>query len=231
MALTTPHRVPPTVLEGLELSLPPEDVWRFLGYPEGVAPPRGTAERIAAEIETARGWIQAKGAFRIDPAVEQALLDPPRPPGDERPAVALALGLVTAGPVLDEQVRHRLAADDAAGALLLDAVGSAAAEEAADQVCCRLAAAARGDAAPVPGDRFSGCRVSPGYGGWPLEAQTALFRTLPHEAIGVHLLASFLMVPRKSISFALWLDSEGAPLADLSDCARCLNRVCRHRRT
>ena len=39
------------------------------------------------------------------------------------------------------------------------------------------------------------CRVSPGYGDWPLAAQRLLFDLLPHAAIGVELLPSLMMRP------------------------------------
>ena len=58
------------------------------------------------------------------------------------------------------------------------------------------------------GDLDVGCRISPGYGRWPLSAQKALFARLPHETLGVSLNPSMMMTPRKSISFALWLGAK-----------------------
>jgi hypothetical protein len=117
---------------------------------------------------------------------------------------------------------------DTVGALLLDAMGSAAVEEAAD----RLGAIITGVEVPPDYDAPAvSCRISPGYGLWPLEAQGPLFGHLPHAAIGVTLRPSLLMEPRKSISFAMWLGADARPIAGLSGCDRCLLTTCRYRRT
>ena len=229
-------RIAPSSVDDLPLLLPLAEVWRYLSYPEGQTPPERTEERIARELETARRWMRARGLYRVDPPEEAALIGLPPivdaardDPLDSRPA-AVALGLVTIGPVLEEMVRHRLAADDALGALILDAIGSAAAEEAADRLCARVCAATAPSADDAEVGTFSGCRLSSGYGEWPIEAQRKVFARLPHDEIDVHLLSSMLMVPRKSISFALWLGADGRPRTDLGGCARCPNRTCRHRR-
>jgi len=112
-----------------------------------------------------------------------------------------------------------LSAGDASGALLLDAIGSAAAEAAADALGSRIAGgAAVGDVGELA---LSPCRVSPGYGDWPLSAQEAIFARLPHGELGVRLLPSLLMVPRKSITFALWFDAAGHALGDRRGCSCC----------
>lgn len=226
---------PPRVVDGLAVTVSAESVWRFLTYPEGRTPPERSAGRIADEIAGARPWVQARGVYRIDrPAGAHPLQLPlPEPPitpsnGNNEP-VAFALALVTAGPMLEEQIRHRLAADDSVGALILDAVGSAAAEEAADRLTVEILDRL-GERGASSASGYSGCRVSPGYGAWPLEAQRVVFQHLPHDEIGVGLLPSLLMVPRKSISFALWFDAEGRPISDLAGCARCPQTGCPQRR-
>ena len=80
------------------------------------------------------------------------------------------------------------------------------------------------EASPLP------CRISPGYGRWPLTAQTNVFDRLPHEQLGVELLPSLLMVPRKSISFAMWIGAEARPTAGLSGCHHCNLDHCQYRR-
>jgi len=72
--------------------------------------------------------------------------------------------------------------------------------------------------------------VSPGYGSWGIHSQKALFDRLPHHRIGVDLLPTMLMTPRKSISFAMWLGADRRPLAGLSGCARCGLVECRYRK-
>ena len=62
------------------------------------------------------------------------------------------------------------------------------------------------------------------------DAQRQLFSRLPAREVGVKLQPSLLMVPRKSISFAMWLGAEARPVAGLSGCARCHLEHCRYRR-
>ena len=109
-------------------------------------------------------------------------------------------------------------------ALLLDAAGSAAAEEAAD----RLGAVIAGDSSRD--DPRVTCRLSPGFGRWTLDNQPSLFGLLPHTDLGVHLEPSMMMVPRKSISFAMWLGARERPAAGLTGCDSCTLQHCRYRR-
>jgi len=139
-------------------------------------------------------------------------------------ADGLVLGLVTAGGGIERRVTELLGRGEAARALLLDAAGSAAAEEAAHRLSVRVVGGRTSVGADV------GCRVSPGYGRWPLSAQEALFARLPHDAVGVSLNPSMMMVPRKSISFALWIGARGAPRSGLSGCDTCGLAQCRYRR-
>jgi hypothetical protein len=219
--------VPPAgalvVNDGVAIALPAtirrDDVLGFLGYPPGRAPPPRTEALLTEVLEEARRLVTPRGAVvRLPAAGAQAVgLEP------LIDAAGLVLGLCTAGAAIEERA-GALAATDPTRALLLDAAGSAAAEEAAD----RLGALAVGAGSEASGT--ISCRVSPGYARWPLSAQQHLFELLPHEAIGVRLLPTFLMVPRKSISFAMWLGADARPLAGLSGCARCSLTTCRYRR-
>lgn len=207
----------------LAITIRHPDVLHFLGYPEGRAPGGQLAERLDALLTLARGIARPRGCYRTLPveAAPDLRLEPME-------AERLVIGLVTIGAGIEEQASHLARDGDTVGALLLDAIGSAAVEEAAD----RLGAVITG--AEVASDEDApalSCRISPGYGRWPIEAQTALFDYLPHAALGVTLRPSLMMAPRKSISFAMWLGSDARPIAGLSGCDRCLLTTCRYRRT
>ncbi len=62
---------------------------------------------------------------------------------------------------------------------------------------------------------------------WPLQAQLPLFDLLgdPHEAIGVHLTESLLMIPRHSVSGILFETK-----TDYVNCQLCPREKCSHRR-
>lgn len=222
------------------LSLPRADVLHFLGYPPGREPQPRVAALLDECLAEARGLVQGRGVWTTLPAEEAAEvgLVP-------IPASGLVIGLVTAGAAIVAAASARMLAGDATAALVLDACGSAAAEEAADRISAAIIASlggiaeGSGPATPeksaeeeVPGRAAAiSCRISPGYGKWPLASQPALFARLSHREIGVQLEYSLLMVPRKSISFAMWLGADARPLAGLSGCARCELESCRYRRS
>ncbi len=226
----------------MELSLPREDVLHFLGYPTGREPQPRVAALLDDCLTEARSLVHGHGLWTTLPveAATEIGLSPVAASG-------LVIGLVTAGAAIVAAASTRMERGDATGALILDACGGAAAEEAADRISAAIIAAMGGvsgsdgartparrdpatsDAAPSRAAAIS-CRISPGYGRWPLTSQAALFARLPHREIGVHLEHSLLMVPRKSVSFAMWLGADARPLAGLSGCARCELESCRYRR-
>ena len=214
------------------LSLPREDVLHFLGYPEGRAPQPRVAALIDECLAAARGLVHGRGVWTtlaVEDAVEVGLAP--------IAANGLVIGLVTAGAAIvaaaSPAIPPRLST---IAAEMRSAASSAAALPQASSTSAAVASprAMRSDAAaPAPAsDRPAAvsCRISPGYGRWPLSSQPALFARLPHREIGVHLDHSLLMVPRKSVSFAMWLGADARPLAGLSGCARCELESCRYRR-
>lgn len=198
------------------------DVLHFLGYPEGREPGGLLAARLDELLIEARALAEPRGCFRT-----LAVAAAPDVGLERMDAEALVVGLVTVGGGIEDRASGLIHGGDTVGALLLDAMGSAAAEETADRLGVVIAGGEipRGDDAPA-----LSCRISPGYGRWPLDAQTALFDHLPHAAVGVTLRPSLLMEPRKSISFAMWLGADARPIVGLSGCERCPLKTCRYRR-
>lgn len=205
----------------LEVSVRRDEVLRFLGYPEEFAPPRHIDALIDEAVAVGHRLARAAGTWeRL--AVGQAG-DVGLSPMD---ATDLVIGLATAGAHIEARVEELMGRGEVAQALLLDAVGSAVAEEAADRLSAAIVGNSGLEEVPeVP------CRLSPGYGAWPLSAQPLLFQRLRHRDLGVTLLPSLLMLPRKSISFAMWLGSCGPPAQGLAGCSRCALPHCRYRRT
>jgi hypothetical protein len=215
--------------EGVALALATElrreEVLRFLGYPEGRRPAPGVEAVLGPALDAGRALAEARGIFRRLPVLSAA--DAGLPPfGDGAPAAGLVLGLVTAGAALEQRSAELARGGRTAEALVLDAAGSAAAEEAADRLCALIV----GEGPRAARSERLACRVSPGYGDWPLAAQRLLFDLVPHQAVGVELLPSLMMRPRKSVSFAIWLDGGGRPVPGLADCRHCLLERCAFRR-
>ncbi|MGE5345297.1 MAG: hypothetical protein ACM3JH_05015 [Acidithiobacillales bacterium] len=211
---------PPVIVSALRLSVPEFDVLHFLGYPIGRRP-AGRLQRLYRDsLREARRLAAGRGVFVTLPVSSAGEVGLPAEEAD-----GLVLGLVTIGAGLERRVTELLDEGKAARALLLDAAGSAAAEEAARRLSARILGGRAGT------EEDAACRISPGYGRWPLSAQKSLFERLPHEALGVTLNPSMMMVPRKSISFALWLGARRAPRSGLSGCDTCRLPNCRYRRT
>jgi len=179
------------------------EVLHYLGYRDGKTPGARVESMLREILEEARGRIDARGLYLTAEEREIATLGLQPIAGAE-----LVLGISTIGPALEEEVARALRRGDSVRGLLLDAAGSAAAEEAADRLERRILKVRREvPREPCPRGFL---RFSPGYGDWPVTAQRALFDLLPAGEIGVSLLPSCLMVPRKSVSFALWLGAAGA---------------------
>ena len=112
-------------------------------------------------------------------------------------AEKVAICICTIGPELEQEVKELMEKNEMLRALILDALGSEAAEEVAIQSDRILAEKAR-EMNLWPSKRFS-----PGYGKWDIKEQRFIFRMLPAADIGVRLTESCMMVPRKSVSFRI----------------------------
>lgn len=117
-------------------------------------------------------------------------------------AEKIAAVLCTVGEQLEKKALEQMEQDPLLG-LALDAVGSAAAEALGNQVCAYLEAEAQKDGleTSIP--------LSPGMIDWPVsEGQPQIFKLLETEQQHldvplVELTSSFVMKPRKSVSFIL----------------------------
>ena len=215
----------------LAVAIRHEDVLRFLGYPERHRPRPRVEGLVRALSVEAGSLVAARGVYRRLPveAASDVGLEPME-------AAGLVIGLVTIGDAIERRASDLADAGNVTAAVILDAIGSVAVEEAANRLsACAVSDRRRHPGPPTPSAERDkapaiSCRISPGYGRWPLTAQPKLFEQLPHAAIAVALLPSLLMVPRKSISFAMWMGADARPIAGLSGCAHCELDPCLYRR-
>jgi hypothetical protein len=113
-------------------------------------------------------------------------------------AVSLALFAVTLGVQISERISALFDAGELAEGYILDQVASFAADELADIAAHRFQTdSARSDLAVLP--------YSPGYCGWHVSGQQALFAHLRPDEIGISLNDSCHMHPIKSVSGVLVL--------------------------
>jgi hypothetical protein len=138
-------------------------------------------------------------------------------------AEKMALFAVTCGQGVGDRIRELFNAHDYPLGAALDAAASLAADQAA-QVAQDSFSAAQ--------DKETGVlRYSPGYCGWHVSGQMALFAFLDPDAVGITLTESFLMHPLKSVSGVI---VAGQPdihrfVHDFSFCAACTGKECRER--
>jgi len=195
------------VCTDLAIGRPPaEEVRRHLGYPADALPKARIAERIEAVAAEAEGALRPRGVYAVY-AVEAQTPRRIQVAGVAiRGDVARFVGTVdkvgvvvaTAGAGVSE-LSERYARDgDSLDAWIADAIGSWAAEAAADAVTDRLSAHAGTGQAPA-GEAVT-LRYSPGYCGMSMAQQRVLFGLVDAEAVGVALLPSMLMRPLKSVS-------------------------------
>lgn len=118
----------------------------------------------------------------------------------------------TLGAEFDALLRARQARDMAQAAIL-DACGSALVEAGCDALTAELAA-------QFP-DRHLTDRFSPGYGDLPLTLQPMICTALDtHRRLGVHVTASLLLNPGKSVTAIIGLSNQ-PQMARVRGCAYC----------
>ena len=137
-------------------------------------------------------------------------------------ASSLGLAICTVGSRIDEEV-GRLMKEEPRKALAIEGGGIAALNLVGLLTANIIISNAKEEGLT------NGMQASPGQEGWPIEQQQTLFSVMPHDKIKVNLTESFLMLPRKSISFVIPLGEDMC--ADSIPCDFCSkNEQCRWRK-
>ena len=222
------------VCADLSIGRPPEEeVRRHLGYPAHAAPKARIAARMkvvaeaAAEVLWPRGVyavyaVNARTPRRIEVGGGVIRGEVVRFVG---PVDRIAVVVATAGAGVSELSERYGRDGDSLAAWIADAIGSWAAEAAADAVTDRVGAHAG------PGEAVT-LRYSPGYCGMAIAQQRVLFGLVDAEAAGITLLPSMLMRPLKSVSGIVGLGPMAGPgaVAPVSPCDACARIGCHMRR-
>jgi hypothetical protein len=210
---------------------------RAAGLPEGSEPDARLEDLVGAALQTLCELTEAAGLVAEVSINEFADIyrgegrnEEKTPVGDIYPqAEQLALFAVTLGRPVSDEISGLFARRDFALGSLLDSAASLAAERAADVLEGRYWLGVRTAATVSP--VAVTLRYSPGYCGWDMTGQRALFNALRPAQVGITLRDSCLMEPLKSISGVII----GGPPAihnhseDYPFCAACLERGCRAR--
>jgi hypothetical protein len=204
-------------IESFRIKIPRGHALRLLGIRKKGRRPRSTVvEMFDEEYEWAMKMVDPKAVM----AFSHAGL-----PGSSYidPAMPLVVVVCTIGMALEERVTELAGSGDAARALVLDALASAAAEEVADKsnhLICEMT---------TPTNFAPDSRRSPGYGKWDIREQRAIFDFLKPEEIDVVLTESCMMIPRKSISYVVPLEGGKPGQGPGQRCVRCGVKDCPYR--
>jgi len=224
----------PAVLKDVPLRVDRDEVLRFQGYKKGIDIPDAAVLSLFGEaLALGESLMEPRVVYRAAPVSGQGpdLIEV----GGERLTIpgigrlwgsleAVGAGICTVGPAIEDRVRALWDTRELPLAVMLDSVGSAAAEslaEYANDLLCQ--------AAIVAGTKVTN-RVSPGYAGWDTAEQAALFRLCPGDPIGVTLNDSCVMTPAKSLSFLVGVGPEARVDHYFTQCRRCWMRDCAYRR-
>jgi hypothetical protein len=241
-SLISSHAAPPAavgddlplaseVVASLPIALRAEDILRSVGYPAGATPPPPVVRSVEQALAEAGPWLEPRGAYALYAMADQTRrtlrIGGATIAGDIgeylHGARRVAVFMVTAGGEIARQAGLASQRGDAFAGLVLDAIGSWAAETTAEALMARLAGHLG------PGESFT-LRYSPGYCGMDLDQQRVLFQLAPAGAAGITLLPSLLMQPLKSISGIVGLGPEEVVGVHLSPCELCPQVGCHMRR-
>jgi hypothetical protein len=218
----------------LHLSLPPPDwleIHRYLGYPADATPSADIVQGIEQIVSPARARLEPRGAFSLYGVAGRTSrslsLGAATITGNVGEflgyARRVAVFVVTAGEPISRLSEDAGREGDAFAAWVLDALGSWAAEAAADALMERIR--------PHLGDHEAlTLRYSPGYCGMDIAQQRVLFRLVPADSVGVKLLPSLLMRPLKSVSGVVGLGPKEAVDRYRAPCDSCPQVGCHMRR-
>lgn len=207
------------------------EVLRFLGYPRGVFPPAPMQQAIEQVIARAEPRLQPRGTYSLYAVKSQTPRSLALGGGTILGNVGeflhgssrIAVFVVTAGGRITEFSAEAWGAGDTLAGWTIDAIGSWAAEAAAEALMQRVSL-------HLGADEGLTLRYSPGYCGMDLPQQRTIFALAQPGSIGVSLLPSMLMQPMKSVSGLVGLGPRELVGVNLSPCERCPQIGCHMRR-
>lgn len=208
------------IFKKIDLTIDDEEILRLLANQKRKKKTSNT--RLSNLIEETkpllRNLLHSRGMFKI--VDKKDLKGEPYFKGQDM----IVFGLCTIGKEVENKVNQLNQKGNLAQGIILDAMGSVATESAADflnlQICELCQKRGWG----------SSRRFSPGYGDWSLEGQKFIFSLLPAERIKVRLNPSCMMIPRKSVSFAIKIGEEFRSLRKKRICETCNLKNCPYRK-
>jgi len=138
----------------------------------------------------------------------------------------LVLGVVTIGSSLENKVSEFFTQGEYPRAIALDAVGTVAVEALSKYVRNLICQEVKDRNLQITR------HFSPGYNDWDISQQKDIFKIIPADKIGVSLTESYMMVPKKSLSWVIGIGKEIIITSKGDDsCKTCLAENCQFRKT
>lgn len=225
----------PVVLSEVPLQIDRDEVLRFQGYKKGIdAPTADVRDLLESALALGEQLMAPRAAYRAIPVAGQepdqirlangTALHIPQVQRLWGPLRAVGVAICTIGEPVEVRVRELFEAREFPLAVMLDSVGSAAAEclaEYVNDLLCQVA---------IPENLKATNRVSPGYAGWDVSEQAALFSLCPGDPIDVRLNNYCVMTPAKSISLLVGIGPDARVDHYFTQCRRCWMKDCAYRR-
>ena len=201
---------------------------RFMGYRRGAPQPLpqmiDDALHSAPPLCSVRGGFFLGGALTVDTTANvftvngNSFAAGPQIAPKLACASRAALFIATAGPAISTLSREQMDRGEMLEGYILDAIGSKTVERAINAMQADLAVRMNRQGETITN------RYSPGYCGWPVADQPALFSFFPPAFCGVTLTPSYLMNPIKSVSGVIGIGAQAhkKPYA----CATCTEENC-----
>ncbi|MEE8384345.1 MAG: hypothetical protein V3S01_00320 [Dehalococcoidia bacterium] len=201
----------------LSIAIRREEISRLLGYGDRQVPAR--VRRLLMDVEKEAQALLRPVSARLEMDAAAMARSP-----FLRDLDAVVVCLVTIGPALEEAVKAHHHAGELGRSLVLNAYGSAAVEVAADAAneIIRRDVERR--------ELLCSRRFSPGYGGWDVSEQRWIVEALEAERLAVSLTEGCMMVPHKSITFAVNTGTNPVEMRHDNACDGCGLATCDYRR-
>jgi len=202
-----------------KISIEQPEVLRYLGYgksKEDISP--AIKEVVENQIALAYSLIKPRAVYSfIDnlPLKDYYIF---------KGAIKIALGICTIGSELEDLADSHFRKGAYLEWLVLDACGTVATEKLVELVGDEIRKSVSEEGLK------SSERLSPGCAHWQLDGQHLVFSHFSHETAGVTINESYMMRPRKSVSFAYKLYGDGIEEVRSDKCLHCELYRCNYRK-
>ena len=228
------------IIKNIKLKINEEEVLRYQGYHHNKAvetneiilqitrgeieqsyclfEPKGIYSKVMIKNISSEGRINLENGLCLE--INNSMLNL------LRGASYLAFGLSTIGKNLEEKVVELFAQNEYPKAMALDAVGTVASKFLSNYVKSLICQEAKEQ-------NFQTTKYfSPGSCDWNINQQKKIFQIIPADKIGVKLTESYMMIPKKSLSWVIGIGKEIIiPSKGDDSCKNCLAENCQFRKT